>query len=237
LYEIGETPKQHIPEYHPVVGQKLLDGVFVPQSGPHAVILDSAGHTFNGFPHIDGVVFGSIWPRAADLRSLPSDIANNADNWIYAIGSGERYMPEHRGLLGLHPNAGITVSLEAIRKVYPEIRPVRFRATAALVDAPDNYPNKSFINNLADVWIFVDGRLVVKHLRMRPKDDILSVNVKIGSGDRFLTIVSTDGGDGASRDWVVLGDPVLDVRNVADALPPSGGGEHQENSATPKGSN
>ena len=29
-------------------------------------------------------------------------------------------------------------------------------------------------------------------------------------GDRFLTLVTTEGSDGRSEDWVVFGDPVIE---------------------------
>ena len=55
--------------------------------------------------------------------------------WVYSLGGGEQFMPKHRGLLCMHANAGITFNLEAIRKMYPGRRPVRFRAYAGVAKA------------------------------------------------------------------------------------------------------
>ncbi len=35
--------------------------------------------------------------------------------------------------------------------------------------------------------------------------------MELGPSDRFLTLVSTDGGDGPEGDWIVFGDPVLQM--------------------------
>ena len=110
-------------------------------------------------------------------------------------------MPEHRGLLGLHSNAGITFDLEAIRRAHDGRAMARFQATLA-----------KDCDSLADVWIFVDGRLEFK-FTLKPTQRGWSgstpVDVALKPADRFLTLVTTDGGDGSQWDWVVYGDPVL----------------------------
>jgi hypothetical protein len=42
------------------------------------------------------------------------------------------------------------------------------------------------------------------------------VDIQIGPHDRFLTLASTDGGNGNGFDWVVFGDPVLDLTSVEE---------------------
>ena len=120
------------------------------------------------------------------------------------MGRGEQYMPEKRGLLDMHPNKGITFSLEAMRKLYPGVRPVRFRAR----------PAWRAQKGLADFWVFVDGQLKLKRMHLRQQDGVVRVDVAIGPADRFLTVVSTDGGNGDDYDWVVFGDPVLETSTI-----------------------
>ena len=48
-------------KYHPTTVSKLIDGVFTFDGTRHPVQLDSAGHTFDGFPATDGLDGGSIW--------------------------------------------------------------------------------------------------------------------------------------------------------------------------------
>ncbi len=59
--------------------------------------------------------------------------------------------------------------------------------------------------------MFVDGQLKLKRTQVRPEDGTVNVDVEIGPSDRFLTLVSTDAGNGDYGDWVVFGDPVLQM--------------------------
>ncbi len=51
------------------------------------------------------------------------------------------------------------------------------------------------------------------------QDDPFPVDVGLGPADRFLTLVTTDGGDPykIESDWVVLGDPQLDLAETVPA--------------------
>lgn len=184
----------------------MIDGVFVPDGSVGAVQVDSAKHAFDRFPHTDKKVYGSIWARATKVTQ-PA-VEQDVELWIYAIGNAEQFVPERRGLLALCPNAGITFSLEAMRKQYPGVRPIRFRATAGMADARHLYPAA---DGLADIWILIDGRLKFHRNNIRITDAPISVNVPLASGDRYLTIVATDGGNGCDCDWIVFGDPVLEM--------------------------
>jgi hypothetical protein len=208
-------------KYRLVGWHKLIDGVFVPDGKVGSVQLDSAGHVYDAFPATDGRVFGSIWPRAAELE--PYDRRMEIINyWVYAMGPGEQFMPERRGLLSLSSNVGITFDLEAMRRECPDIRPSRFRAVAGLADARRTCAEHGEDSSLlpssvaVDLWVFVDGRLKFKQLQLRPESGTVKVDVELGPGDRFLTLAVTDGGDEITSDWFVLGDPVLDVEVASD---------------------
>ena len=41
-----------------------------------------------------------------------------------------------------------------------------------------------------------------------------SVAFPIRDEDRFLTLASTDGGNGVNADWIIFGDPRLEMRPV-----------------------
>ena len=115
--------------YWPVAGRRLVDGVFVPDGRLGPVQLDSAGHTSDAFGGLSGATFGLVWARAAEVKPEQYTKA-----WHYAIGECRQFMPEGRGLLGLHANMGITFSLDAVRRMYSGVRPARFRATAGVAD-------------------------------------------------------------------------------------------------------
>lgn len=62
---------------------------------------------------------------------------------------------------------------------------------------------------VADIWVFVDGRLRLKRQQLRPRDGVVPVDVAIAAHDQFLTLAATDGGNGAALAGVVFGDPAL----------------------------
>jgi hypothetical protein len=393
-------------QIRPICLQKLIDGVFIPDGGPKPTVLDSAGHAFDGFPQTCGKSYGLIWSRAPGIYA--GQRTNAGRHWVYKVDDS-LLMPNGRGLLCMHANAGITFNLDAIRKTNVDRRPVRFRTVGGMAkvdssaqspnatvftanfsdgaegwvrgdgDGPfweaaggqeggyvggirtDSYPylmppidsilcgdlantfgsplirfsyylkniggspvtgcqvkmyadtdengncdtswcwtpddtsvprrwrqytwtvdtrdetasagwtrtsgsgswseswkhvklwnfwsgqGKGEIKNgidsivvsgvdpesstptagstsvareqLADIWVFVDGRLKFKRTRFRPKEGAVPIDVEIGVNDRYLTIVVTDGGNGNWRDRVVFGDPVLDMAPIEEGRP------------------
>ena len=203
-------------QFRPVYSNPMIDGVFVPDGHDGAVQLDSAGHVFDGFPETNGKTYGSIWPREADIGT--KRIVDRSQPWVYATLEEERFMPQRRGLLCFYANGGITFNLEVMRKFYPGVRPARFRAVAGLAECW--YPDPARPDGLVDLWVFVDGRLVLKQEKVTTKDKPLAVDVPLGPKDRFLTLVATDGGNGISWDSVVFGDPVVEMAPsaVADSV-------------------
>ncbi len=182
---------------------KMVDGIFQPDGRQGPVQVDSAGHRFADFPKTDGVSLGPIWARGT---TSPPEYRNASDAyWIYCANAAsqfDRFMPQRRGVLGLHANAGITFDLSAICNAHA-LRLTRFRATAGKVFATS-----------ADLWVLVDGQLRWKAVRMSNGNGAMRIDVPLQPGDRFLTLVATDGGDGWGGDWVVFGDPVLEAHSI-----------------------
>ena len=195
--------------YWPVRRHRFIDGVFVPDGRNGKVVLDSAGHTFDAFPETTGGTWGSLWSRAADIRR--KDLAQDSSFWIYEVGEAREFMPEGRGLLAMCSNAGITFDLDGIRQVFRGSHPTRFQATVGLVDSSHISPRP---DSLVDLWIFIDGRLILKRLGIRRRDGQIKLNIELSPVDRFLTLATTDGGDGTTSDCFVLGDPVLVLSSV-----------------------
>ena len=182
--------------------------MFLADGRAGSVQLDSAGHTFDGFPYANGTFHGSIWARAADVA--PKRLDQRWPPWVYVMGRCEQFMPKGRGLLCLHANVGITFDLEAVRKMYPGERPARFQAVAGLGDCA----KENMEGGMADLWVFVDGRLKLERRQLRPRDGAVVVDVKLGLSDRFLTLVSTDGDNESHGEWGVFGDPVLQMAST-----------------------
>ncbi|NLF09896.1 MAG: hypothetical protein GX594_18240 [Pirellulaceae bacterium] len=198
-------------QYHLVTRNRLIDGVFIPDSRIDAVQINSGGAVFDGFRQTTGTTIGGIWPRAAEVS--PSNQRKERWYWAYAIDCGEQFMPEMRGLLCMHANSGITFDLAAMRQLHEGSRLVRFRAIAGMADAARVMPDKN-PNGIADYWVFIDGRLKLERKGLRPINGAIEVNIKLEPDDSFLTLAVTDHNGLASYDWVVFGDPVLDVEQI-----------------------
>jgi hypothetical protein len=193
--------------YHRPAHFPMIDGVFVPCGGEGSVVLDSAGHAFDEFPRTSGRADGPIWARAAKVKE--NEFARDKRYWVYWTGANKQYTPEGRGLLAFHANAGITFDLDAIRKQFRGVRLTRLRACAGPANDRGQYPQAE---HWAGLWVFVDGRLVLKKTSIHPKDGPIPVNVPIGADDRFLTLAVTDGNRGINDfAWFFLGDPVLEA--------------------------
>jgi len=127
---------------------------------------------------------------------------------MYVIGSDTRLMPKGRGLLCLHGNVGLTVDLSAVRKTHRGYYPAKFVAIAGMGDARSVDPQA---DGMVDFWVFVDGRLALKRMGVRPADGPFAVDVELGPESRFLTLAVTDGGNTHAADWAVFGAPVLQM--------------------------
>ena len=139
------------------LAHQLIDGVFVPDGRRRPGALDSAGHTFDGFPQTDGrhvrldLGAGGGGQAGGTRRAIRA-------YWIYAMGPRRAvHARRPRAARALHANSGITFNLEAMRQMHHGVRPARFRAVAGLADAQ---PRVSQVrgDGMADIWVFVDGR-------------------------------------------------------------------------------
>ena len=153
----------------------MIDGVFVPGSGAGPVQIDSAGDTFDGFSGASGRTFGNIWARAADVD--PNQQFDGVQPWMYAIARSDRFMPHGRGLLCLHPNAGITINIQIVREMYRESLPASFTATIGLADSSEVEPLR---DSAVDFRVFVDGRLTWKRIGLARRDGTIEVKVDLG---------------------------------------------------------
>ena len=59
----------------------------------------------------------------------------------------------------------------------------------------------------ADVLVLVDGKLRFSRIKTRKQEGPSEINVSLSPKDRFLTLISTDGGDGIQYDNICLLNP------------------------------
>ncbi|MDV6029397.1 MAG: DUF1553 domain-containing protein [Phycisphaera sp. RhM] len=59
----------------------------------------------------------------------------------------------------------------------------------------------------ADAWVFVDGQNVAEFKQLGREDGLQPIDIELSPEVRFLTLVSTDGGNGIGHDQIGFGDP------------------------------
>jgi len=184
-------------KYHRVRGMSFVDGVFIPKGGDVEVQVDSAGHVFADCPTTSNVTAHYVWAGGAiPTRGVP----------VSTILGGIDYAAKGRGLLFLHPNKGITFDLEAIRKANSGYVIQRFRGVAGISEQADGTSL-----GFADIWVLIDGQLRFRRWQINAASGAFTLDIPIKRNERFLTLISTDAGNGIASDWVVFGDPRLEM--------------------------
>jgi hypothetical protein len=135
----------------------------------------------------------------------PASHDNRHARVVTAALAGVDYSSPSHGALWLHADKGITFDLDAIRRAKPGCRPVAFRAVAGVVEGD------STADHLADVWVFVDGRIAFRRRQVNRYSGAMPVVVPIKQGDRFLTLAAASADNEALCAWVVFADPQIEL--------------------------
>ena len=179
----------------------FVDGVFIPDGnhGKAEIPVSSTGVTITGLPKTSGAAWDMI--RNGPVASQHSPELDGID-----------FTTDGHSLLGLHANAGITFDLAAIGQVLQPAsghEPTDRGARSALrLTAKPGYFGAAG-NHFADAWIFVDGRKVSEFRKLRRADGLQSIDIHLPASARFLTLVSTDGGNGYGMDQIGFGDACI----------------------------
>lgn len=179
---------------------EFIDGVFIPdgESETAQIPVSSTGLTVNGLPSTSGMAWDMI--RNGPVASQHSPVLGGVD-----------FTKDGHSLIGLHANAGITFNLTAIRDAILESkqsnessdeteqgRTLRFTTKVGYFGAEGNHR--------ADVWVFVDGNKVASFKQLQRVDGLQTVDVELAGTAQFLTLISTDGGNGFGHDQIGFGD-------------------------------
>lgn len=190
-------------KYHRVDFSPFLDGVFIPDGSAGPVQVDSAGHTCDEFPHTTNSSPGSLW------------VGGRIPNRLATVLGGVNYSDADHAALFLHANEGITFNLDAIRRANPGCKLIRFRAAAGNTETASSEGEPG----LADFWVLVDGQVRYQRQKIDGLSGAFYIAVPIRDTDRFLTLVGTDAGDGVRHDWILFGDPRIEMITVEPARP------------------
>lgn len=189
--------EDHKPFFHPAQRLYGIDGVFIPDGGMGDTVVDSAGHRFQ-FPDTEGVGYDII--RRGGTYDTPQNGGRPQQPGIPPTFGGVDYRAPGRSALGMHACVGMSIDLQDIAYRHPGLRVDRFSAMLA------NVGRKRDLGR-ADFWVLIDGKLVGRYEHLTPDSTPVALDVVITAGQRYLTLVSTDGGNGSGLDWITLGDP------------------------------
>ena len=161
----------------------FVEGVFVPAEGETQI--SSTGLKATGLPANGG--------KAWDMIRNGPVASQHSTKW-----GGVDYTTGSHTMLGLHANAGITFDLATIRKA-TGIDGLRFSTVVGYGGVT--------VQPSAEFRVLLDGKLTA-HKRIGRKDAV-PVQFDLPANARFLTFISTDGGNGYSHDQISFGDPRL----------------------------
>jgi hypothetical protein len=187
--------------FHPAGRGSSVDGTFIPDGGVGDNVIDSSGHRFR-FPDTDGRAYDLI--RRGGTFDTPSHGGLPEHPGIPPIIGGVDYRSPGRTALGIHANAGLTIDLQNVTYRHPGLRVDRLSAVLANIGRKGG-------SGRADFWVLVDGQLIARYDALTPKSAPITLDLTLAPGQRYLTLVSTDGGNGNGLDWITLGDPRLHV--------------------------
>jgi hypothetical protein len=189
--------------YHRVEKLPLVDGVFIPDGSHGPMQIDSLGHTFE-FPSTDNITGLGVWAGG----SLPKFVDRPDMELLRTVMDGVDYASAGHGMIFLHANKGITFDLDAVRRANPGYRVARFRAAAGNTEiGSEKYGEPLY----ADIWVLVDGQVRFRRREITGYNGAFTITFPLDQQDRFLTLVATDGGNGHQWDWIIFGDPRLEL--------------------------
>jgi hypothetical protein len=187
----------------------FVDGVFVPASGQTRI--SSTGLIAHNLPETSGKAWDMI--RHGPVSSQYSTTLGTID-----------YNSASHSMIGLHANAGITFDIAAIRNAGQKkqaTEPDNDSPQRSAVGSPEiNYQFTTVagyggrtVEPSAEFRIYLDGEL--KSTGRLGRNDTTNIAIEIPTTSRFLTLISTDGGNGYSHDQISFGDPRLTVSTPA----------------------
>ena len=198
-----------IEDYLPIPEMPFIDGIFVPD-GSRKQVISSRGDLFADCPDTSGIVDMDL------LASPEPEIFKTELRSGTIFFNGVEYSSAGKPCIVMHANHGITFDLDAVRRQYSRTI-TRFTARVGIADLDEQCPCN------ADFWVLVDGEVRYSLEQYKRKGILNDVSVTLTDTDRFLTLVSTDGGDpdnpegdfyhrAISCDWCTFTEPRLELR-------------------------
>jgi hypothetical protein len=204
LGETFESDRSGNGQYIPVPENRYIDGVFVPNSQGHPVQVSSRGHVFAECPPTNNIYYMEI---------IHSRTGNNLQLWVDAAAQSQEDSEAVCPNIFMHANLGITFDLDAIRTDFAEAELSRFVTEAGLSPSATREGH-------VDVWVLVDGKVRYCQKGITEKGKAYPIAITLEKTSRFLTLVTTDGGDldfleegkrATDSDWALFARPRLEL--------------------------
>ncbi len=175
------------------------------------------GQTFTTGNNPSGYTMKDIWLKNV---SYTENLSGGNGTWWY-LGTtdkkngtirfgGQDYGNREHPCIVMHANLGITFDLSAIRAMCPDIKVTRFVSKFGIAD----FEEQTGCN--ADFWVLIDGQVRQSWRNVTQKNVLSNVSIELGPSDRFLTLVTTDGGDinrmrayQRAYNWCVFVEPAI----------------------------
>jgi hypothetical protein len=199
-----------------VPNNRYIDGVFVPNGQDQPLVISSKGHTFAECPVTNDVWYMEI------INSKPTE---DVMLWESVEPGRGIYQSQMVSSIFMHANLGLTFDLQKIREDFRSADLTRFAAEVTLS------PAATRDNGNVDAWVLVDGQVRFCQRNMKVKGQVFPVDIPLNASDRFLTLVTTDGGDvdyleagrrATDSDWCLFLKPRLEVEANTDESGPRG---------------
>ncbi|MCX5644523.1 MAG: NPCBM/NEW2 domain-containing protein [Phycisphaerae bacterium] len=181
----------------------FVDGVFVPDSNDGAAVVTSTGINFDECPKTCGKSYETIINGAIfESGSLGAQFGRLA---------GRTYNTGANPSIGMHPNAGITFDLDAIRHAMPGVEIDRFVALCGVSESVVPFcRGRDPADIKVDFWVLVDGRVHFHANLAAAPSQSGRIDMRLGPNDRFLTLVTTHPGD-YQYGWALFAEPALEL--------------------------
>ena len=183
----------------------FIDGVFVPGGQNGSMIVTSTGLVFESCPKTSGTSYEAIVNGASFQVGSSGEIHSGCL-------AGQTYDTRAHPSIGMHPNAGITFDLDAIRDAMPEARIRQFHARCGVSENVVRFALRDADPNTIAVtfWVLLDGRpRFSRTLGVVPAQSE-SIDVPIDPGSRFLTLATTTPGE-YRYCWALFAEPALEL--------------------------
>ncbi|MBX2850518.1 MAG: NPCBM/NEW2 domain-containing protein [Phycisphaeraceae bacterium] len=198
----------------PVPASPYVTGVFIPSKDGQLSGLP-IGLTLPNLPETNGIGYGVIWSGAM----MPS-VTAQYDTSIPAKLPGYNFVGAGQPAMVMHTNAGLIIDLDAIRSQYPGFEVVSFQAVVG--NASGRTEDEAADASRSEFLVYLDSDPAMRStfVRSAPDDErVAKIDLSLYASNRYLTLVSTDGGDNNHQDWIVLGDPTVVLQPLENLTP------------------